>query len=458
MDHTYTPLINALEQKQQARSFHVPGHKNGRVPPPWERLQSILPADQTEIDGLDDLHDADGVIKEAQDMTASLFGAAKSWFLTGGSTSGILAAVIAAVRPGERLLLQRSAHQSAHAAVTLAGAEPVYMNPSTETISGLPLGISPALLEKTLRAYPDTAAVLLTSPTYEGYAQPLTEHVSLCRKYGVCLLVDEAHGAHLLPGAGRFPEGAVQAGADLVIQSAHKTLPVMTMGAWMHAGSSRVDTEAVQQALQMVQSSSPSYILLGSLDAGRSYLGRFTDWEALADTIEQESRHLPVMPESAGIWRRDPLKLPLLAGSAEEAQQWEKAMHDQDMYPELRLGRVLLVTLPLHTEAATELLRELKTVIPHRAAGTSFQETAGTGWTVPALTTRQQRTYPVEAVPFEEAAGHTAARSLIPYPPGIPLVLQGERIMEAHLEALRRLGGQGVRVKGNGPELRVYKE
>ncbi|WP_158702797.1 aminotransferase class I/II-fold pyridoxal phosphate-dependent enzyme, partial [Paenibacillus faecalis] len=277
MDRERAPLIEALlTYKNKANiSFHVPGHKNGKV---YDGIQDaelfseVMKIDVTEISGTDDLHHPEGVIREAQLLAADCFGAEESFFLVGGSTAGNLAMVLTVCsQPGDLILLQRNVHKSVLNGLMLAGARAVFLEPQIDEYSGLAVMPSQETVRAALAAYPEAKAVFVTSPNYYGMGSDLKELADLCHANEVPLLVDEAHGAHygMHPD---LPESALSCGADGVVQSTHKMLSAMTMGSMLHVQGRLLDRSLLRQRLAMVQSSSPSYPVMASLDLARRLL------------------------------------------------------------------------------------------------------------------------------------------------------------------------------------------
>ncbi len=266
----YETLIHYGKNK---KSFHMPGHKLGRA----KVLKDIEPLllDNTEAMGLDHLYHANGVIKEAMKLMARFYKVRDTFFLTNGATSGILASILAVVKEGEKVIVARNCHHSVWNALILSGAKPVYVKPRLLRHSFAPEGAIIGAVEKeaireALRKHPDAKAVIIVSPTYEGIVSDIQAIAQEVHKVGKILIVDEAHGAHFcLEG---FPKSSTQLGADIVINSLHKTLPVPTQSALIHIASERIDSQSVFNALEMIQTSSPSYMMMGMMDYVRSYI------------------------------------------------------------------------------------------------------------------------------------------------------------------------------------------
>ena len=305
--HT-APLVDGLAAAARSvrAPFFFPGHKQGRWVPQVLRAKlglgsRVLLHDLPELPELDNLFAPEGVILRAQELAASAFGAERTWFLVNGSTSGVIAAIMAAVqvwRQQQRsrggasrrpvVLLPRNVHKSAVHALVVSGAQPCWLTPEVDAEHGLSLGVATSTVGAALQRFEGSvAAVLLVSPTYQGVLSDVGGCASLCAAAGVPLLVDEAHGAHLsfldetalLPAiwsgpGGRRPRGALWEGADVVVQSTHKVLGSMTQSAMLHASARVLDAHpalgpALSESLELGTSSSPSYLLLASLDAAR---------------------------------------------------------------------------------------------------------------------------------------------------------------------------------------------
>lgn len=240
--------------------FHMPGHKRREFPFP-----NPYGIDITEIDGFDNLHHATDILKEAQERAAQLYGAGRSFYLVNGSTCGILAAVCAAAKKRSKVLVARNCHKAVYHALFLQELRAEYLYPDL-TKNNIQGQITPVQVEEALKKQPDIAAVILTSPTYEGIVSDISEIAEIVHAYGIPLLIDEAHGAHFGFGAG-FPENAVTCGADAVIMSLHKTLPSFTQTALLHLCSDRISEEKIKEYLGIFQTSSPSYLFMAGMDS-----------------------------------------------------------------------------------------------------------------------------------------------------------------------------------------------
>lgn len=248
----------------------MPGHKLGRGIPELF-LKELVRLDLTEIPGTDNLHQANGSIMEAQNLAASVFDADETFFLVNGSTCGIHAMLMSVCSYGDKVIVSRDCHKSVINGLLLAGANPVYIKPEYDSSFGITSYIKPSDVEKVLRKNPDAVGVMITRPNYYGICSDIESIAEITHSYGKLLMVDEAHGAHLIFNR-ELPVCAMQGGADICVQSAHKTLPALTQGAYLHVKSSRVNAGKLGNMLSVLETSSPSYILMAFLDIARAIM------------------------------------------------------------------------------------------------------------------------------------------------------------------------------------------
>ena len=294
---TKSTLQQQLETLSAARyPLHMPGHKR-RVPP--APGLGCYAWDLTEIDGADDLHDADGILADAMARTAALYGARRCWYLVGGATVGLLAGIRALAPFGSTVVAARNCHKAVYHAIELGQLTARWLTPPVDPQFGIYGSVRPADVAAALDAAPDARCVILTSPTYEGVLSNIRTIAEICHARGVPLLVDEAHGAHYLPFAARYGwrGGAVAAGADLVVQSAHKTLPSLTQTAFLQLNGDLADPAEVERQLDVFETSSPSYPLMVSLDGCTRWLAdegeaAFAAWRARLDAFDAAVRDL----------------------------------------------------------------------------------------------------------------------------------------------------------------------
>lgn len=271
MDHR-TPVLDALNKMAGTLPMHMPGHKRN---PCWgsavSRLsrQGMFNIDFTEVPGLDDLHAPEEAIAEAQKLAAECFGAKHTYFLVNGASVGIMAAILACCGEGEKVLVPRNAHRCVYEGLVLSGAVPVYFQPGYHPGLRVPLSpIKEQVLELIDREQP--VALIMVNPTYHGAACDLSL-IECAREKGLITIVDEAHGSHFIFDE-RLPKSALTRGADVVVHSTHKTLGSLTQTGLLHLGTNRINPQAMSEALSLLQTTSPSYVLMASLDTMRADL------------------------------------------------------------------------------------------------------------------------------------------------------------------------------------------
>ena len=257
-------IYNYLNEYSESDFYgmHMPGHKRNE-----KMMENDLPykIDITEIDGFDDLHHADGIIREAQERAARLYGADETHFLVNGSTVGILSAIMGVTDKGDQILVARNCHKSVYHAIYLNELEPVYVYPEYDEKTGLNGEVKADEIALLLEKNPNIKAVMIVSPTYDGVVSDVKKIAEVAHANEIPLIVDEAHGAHFGFDP-YFPKNANENGADIIIHSVHKTLPSLTQTALLHINGTFVNREKVRMYLHMLQSSSPSYVLMTSID------------------------------------------------------------------------------------------------------------------------------------------------------------------------------------------------
>ena len=465
MDQSATPLYDALVNYTEKNpiSFHVPGHKNGRVFEPKGNcfFHDLLQLDATEITGLDDLHAPEEAIDEAQRLLANLFQTERSFFLVNGSTSGNLTMVLAACKEDEIVLVQRNCHKSIMNALMLAKVRPIFLEPEYDPEWKVAGGVSVETMNEALTRYPQASAIVLTYPNYYGRVYDLQHIIEKAHQLRIPVLIDEAHGAHFIVGEPFLPS-AVQLGADIVVQSAHKTLPAMTMGSYLHFNSAFVKMDKVLDYLQIFQSSSPSYPIMASLDLARSYLGTYesADSDYIIKQIngfKQKLKKIPGLRVLESKKAGDPLKITIQSTSGLTGFALQKRMEDVGVFTELSDPYNVLLVFPLlkkemsypFEEAAAKINCALKSIQPIQ--GAEMPEFIFKGKEMVSslsVSYKEMENYRIGEAMFVEAAGKPAAETITPYPPGIPLLLKGEEMTEEKLQMLQNYLELGARFQG----------
>ncbi|NEP59432.1 MAG: aminotransferase class V-fold PLP-dependent enzyme, partial [Symploca sp. SIO2G7] len=273
LSQSCAPLVTALREcsSRAHAAFYTPGHKRGQGISQLHQMvfgSDIFQVDMPELPELDDLFAPQSAILDAQQLAAETFGADHTWFLVNGSTCGVEAAILATCGPGDEVLVPRNAHQSVLSGLILSGALPVWIAPTYDSNWQLVLGITADAIAASLQQHPNVKAVVVVSPTYEGVCSDIAAISAIVHRYDVTLIVDAAHGPHFAFHP-ELPPTALSGGADVVVHSTHKVLSAFTQAAMLHVQGKRCDRTRLNQALRITQSSSPSYLLLGSLDAAR---------------------------------------------------------------------------------------------------------------------------------------------------------------------------------------------
>lgn len=445
------PIIEALQQLAQTEvaALHMPGHKrrSGSLLENWLG-RAALASDQTEVRPLDSLHAPDGPIAEAEALTARLYGVRATYFTTNGSSAGLIASLLACTQPGDQVLLPRNVHKSLVSGLVLGDLLPRFL-PVPEH-AGIQISVSESAVRQSLT--PETQAVVLVHPTYEGVTLDLTPLTAACRAAGSTVIVDEAHGAHLHFHPS-LPPSAVTSQADLVVQSAHKTLSALTGAAWIHRLSADMADEAVRSRLNLLLSTSPSWLLLGSLDlarlemetAGFRLLGQaIARAQQLAADIEANTGFVVWQPPAAAGLRQDPLKICLLTGPMGYIG-WKVADHlaNKGIHVEMAKYNSILLMLTVGDAEAdhTPLVKALQELPQQRPLPEPPAQPP-----IPPLILRPRQAYlaPTRWMAAREAQGKVAARPVYAYPPGIPLVHPGELItaeLLEYAETIERIGG-----------------
>jgi arginine/lysine/ornithine decarboxylase len=468
LSQTIAPLVQCLQElaQRQRAQFHTPGHKQGKAASPVFRklLEQTLQADLPELPELDNLFAPAGVIQQAQLLAAAAFGAEQTWFLCNGSTCGIEAAVLATCNPGDKIILPRNVHQSAISALILSGAVPVWVEPDYDSEWQIAACLTPKQIAAALVQHPDVKAVLVVSPTYHGICANLTAIAQLVHAYGIPLLVDEAHGAHFgfHPD---LPESALAAGADLAVQSIHKTLSALTQAAMLHIQGSRIDRDRLSRSLQLVQSTSPNYLLLASLDAARQQMA-VQGQALLQQTLElsaQAHSQLAQIPglkvfnpgraqQTDGWFSFDPTRLTVNVTSLGlTGFEADEILHQQ-LHVTAELPALCTLTFILTAGNPAQDIQQLVTAFQTLAQQQTAQSLSAppTFPILPALplpsaplTPRAAFFAPSISLPVEQAIGRVSAELICPYPPGIAVLLPGELISREAISYLQQILAEG---------------
>ncbi|WP_100374358.1 aminotransferase class I/II-fold pyridoxal phosphate-dependent enzyme [Bacillus sp. FJAT-45037] len=462
-----TPLIDALKnhRNRSPSSFHVPGHKSGKIVQEAhiEPFQSIYPYDVTELDGLDDLHEATGAILKAEQAAAKLYGAVETAFLVGGSTVGNLAMVHGLCEANDQVLMQRNSHKSMLNAIELFQVEPIFLAPEYEEVTGHALGPSVETVKQALEEYPKAKVLFLTCPNYYGVTIELKAIIEVAHIAGVLVCVDEAHGAHFVLGK-PFPPSALQLGADVVVQSAHKMLPALTMGSFLHFHPqlAKAQIKGIRRSLTMLQSSSPSYLIMASLDGARAFAADITQDEidriiAGVQALTHELATIPqlnVVERVGSPYSFDPLKVTIKSRTQLSGFDLQKLFFSVGLDVELADEHHILLVFGLGTHwNRDEVVKKVRSVLhPYEVIKRDIISLKD-GKKVAKLhvgSTQIRKSKKIN-VASDEAEGFIAAEAIIPYPPGVPVVYPGEVIDHQVITEVNQLHEAGATFQGLNP-------
>ena len=445
----------------QPVSFHMPGHKGSRIYREngyGDFLDMVMDCDITEIPGADNLFQTESIIAETMEKYRKLYEAKKSYLLVNGSSGGLIAAILATAGTtgrGGKLIMARNCHKSVFNALSLGNITPVYAYPETLSEFGVLGGIGAGEIARLLDENPDAQAVILPSPNYYGICSDIAGIAAEVHKHGKILIVDQAHGAHLKffskHGMSGFPKPAEEQGADIVINSVHKTLASWTQSAILNICTDRVNLNVLEDKLQAIESSSPSYPMMASLDIsadlllekGEKLIG---EWAENLDFFYERKKKIPGLNimENPSL-DRTKLNIDMSAYNI-DGNKIEELLMEKGIFIELVTGNIIMCMSGIgntrdHYEKLAEALSEIAAERKLSAARKMRQPDALTD-TLEMAEMPKARTF----LPIDEAAGRVCASSIIPYPPGVPIACPGEILTGEVLEYVkaRRLAGEKV--------------
>lgn len=470
MNDNGIPILRSLIEyrDEEVVSLHMPGHKKGAV---FRKAglkfpgEELLAVDATEVAGIDNLHCPESTVLEAQRLAAEAFGADYTFFLVNGTTAGIYSMIMASADPGDKVIIPRNCHRSVYGAVILGRLVPVYIDPEMDFELGTAMGIKPDKLEYILEKHKDAKAVVITNPTYYGVCSDLKKIADIVHQRGMLLLVDEAHGSHFCFHE-KLPVSAIAAGADMAAQSIHKTLPAMTQGSMLQVKAGRIDVERLKLFLQLSQTTSPSHILLASLDSAR-YIMKKMGKKLLEDTIawsnwaRNEINNISGLYclssdriGSYGVADLDPTRITVNFGAAGISGTKAEIILRKNFKIQVEMSDlyniVAITTIGNSKSDYERLVDALKSI-----ACTEEKERAAVK-APPAFSKLPELCLmPWEAVyckkeqvEFEKSIGRICGEMVIPYPPGIPVLMPGERVTAEIYEYLKLCLEQGIKING----------
>jgi arginine/lysine/ornithine decarboxylase len=455
-----TPVFEALKnlKEENSISFHMPGHKGKDTLIKWGDYMPYI--DTTELEGLDNLLEPRGIIEESQKNTAKVFGAKASFYGVNGSTGSIYISLASITKPGDKVLVQRNCHKAVYNALILNRLQPVYIYPNYNENHNVLTGLYPEDVEAALKENPDIKAVVMTYPNYYGVCSDIKEIAKIVHAHNKVLMVDEAHGPHMT-FSDKLPISAIEGGADIVIQSTHKTLPSLTQTSMIHVGTDRIDLNKLRDRYQLYTTTSPSYLFTVSNELAVAYMdgeGRERlDWsiEKVNETIERLNKIPRVEvftgdPQDSTIYAKDNTKILIsidgIRGSTVKKllrTEYNIRLEMSDFY------YALILTSLMNDEEDYEKIIE---AIADIAEKTPYEEInwVNVKMPTPKIITRPAKAYYAkkEQIKLKDAIGRVSASPIIPYPPGIPLIVPGEEITQEIYEHVLFLMDNGIEIVG----------
>ena len=470
------PFLNALYRASQRphAAFYAPGHKQGQgMSEAMIQLMGTkgLRADLPELPELDNLFAPEGAILEAQILAAQTFGADQTWFLANGSTCGLEAALFATCGPGDRVLLPRNVHQSVISALILSGAIPIFIAPDYDPEWDMAYGVDPEAIATALNTYPDIKAIVIVSPTYYGTCSDVEAIATLAHAHRIPLIVDEAHGPHF-GFHPQLPKSALAAGADVVVQSTHKVLSAMSQASMLHLRHSpRVSPQRIRSALQLVQSTSPNYLLLASLDAARHQMAT-QGYELMQRTLDLAERARSELIKIPGLRVFDATKHNHRPGIMDgdrtrltvDVRGLGLTGFDADDILHTQLGvtcelptfshLTFIISLGNTSNDIDRLIQSFQTLHPQERnrsiqnPKSKIQNPKSPVLVPPPLSPREAFFAPSKQVAIAQAIDQISSELICPYPPGIPLIMPGEVITQESVETLQAISASGGFISG----------
>ncbi|MFN8613297.1 MAG: aminotransferase class I/II-fold pyridoxal phosphate-dependent enzyme [Vulcanimicrobiota bacterium] len=463
-----SPFFDSLNHyvRAQVLSFHMPGHQQGRGAPA-ELLELIgdraLAADITQVQGMDDIHRPSGPCGQAQRLAAQVYGSDRSYFLVNGSTCGNHAMFMAALNPGDRVLVPRNAHSSVIGALLLSEAEPVFYQPAYDPEMGVFHVAAPEAIPQNVEA----KALFFTSPSYYGAAADVQRLVEQARQRRQLVLVDEAWGAHLAFHPD-LPCSAVAAGADLVVQSSHKLAGGMSQTAMLHLNGQRVDRARLESVLRLLQTTSPNTLLVASLDCARRLLAEHGR-QLLEQVLELAGQARTGLKEAgAQVWQRRPgvhdwddsrVVFSLPGWTGYEVERRLRREHNLQVEMSDSQNVVALITPGHQSPHVRTLVDSVARLVRQRPEKPAERRRPR----LPQLPERRLSLKQAflaewESVALSEASGRVCVDTVCPYPPGIPWILPGEVPSRALIEELQAELAAGVTIQGaHDPQLETVR-
>lgn len=469
MENLYDKLKK--NSKSGCYPFHMPGHKRMAEHPFLKDFPNPYLLDITEIEGFDNLHHPEGILKSSMEKVASIYGADKSYYLVNGSSCGVLSAICGTTKYGDTVIMGRNCHKSAYHGAFLNRLETKYLYPRIIEEFGIQGGVERDDLEAMLKAYESVSAVFVVSPTYDGVVSDIESISSVCHQYGIPLIVDEAHGAHFRYGD-TFPRSALESGADVVIQSLHKTLPSFTQTGLLHIKEGYVDAEKIEFYLQIFQSSSPSYLFMAGMERCITFMEtegklQMKEFEGYLMQLRKKLEKMKCLKllsgflrGSSGVYDLDGSKIVVSSvGTAVNGQQLMDTLRQQ-YHLELEMcgaDYVTALTSVMDTRQGLKRLEDALTAIDSALEGDMKAEDGDRGnkkglrQEIPGkacMPLYEAHVREKRRVRLADSEGLVSGEYIYLYPPGIPLVVPGEIITQDIITTIISYREAGLPIQG----------
>ena len=458
-----TPIIDGLKKYVEENNirFHMPGHKGKDL---MKYITDMMPqVDVTEVEGTDNLHNPSSIIQESMDLAAKTFGAKKTFYSVNGTTGGIYAAITATVSPNGKILIQRNCHRSVYNAMILGRIKHKYIYPEYNHKDYIVTAVKSEDIERQLKEDNEIEAVVITYPSYYGICCDIEAVSQIVHKYNKILIVDEAHGSHLKFND-KLPKSSLQAGADIVIQSTHKTLPAFTQSSMIHIGSERVDIEKLKTMISFYQTTSPSYLLMASIDYARAYMegeGK-KRLNTLIHNIEKFSSYMKSIP-GVKIFDKDAISennfydfditkilinIRGITGSTLESLLREE--HNIQLEMSDSYYGVALASVMDDEDDLQRLAHAVKEISKKYCSDDNLLDTIEMRYLYPDIKMSLYDAFYSNKVNIDlnDSVGRVSADFIIPYPPGIPVVCPGEQITEEVVKYINDLKKNNIQILG----------
>ncbi|MGF7058436.1 aminotransferase class I/II-fold pyridoxal phosphate-dependent enzyme [Brassicibacter mesophilus] len=458
-----TPIINGLKKYIEENNvrFHMPGHKGKEL---MRYISDMIPQiDVTEVEGTDNLHNPSSIIQESMNLAAKTFGAKKTFYSVNGTTGGIYAAITSTISPNGKILIQRNCHRSVYNALILGRIKHKYIYPEYSHKDQIITSVKPEDIEVQLKEDDEIEAVVITYPSYYGICCDIEKVSQIVHKYNKILIVDEAHGSHLKFND-KLPKSSLEAGADIVIQSTHKTLPAFTQSSMIHVGSDRVDIEKLRIMTSFFQTTSPSYLLMASIDYARAYMegkGKIR-LDILIYSIEKWCAYMKSIKgvkifdkdkiSGASFYDFDMTKI-LISIKGISGFYLERILREEYSI-QLEMSDsyygVALTSLMDDEENLQKLANAVEEITKKYCNDNELLNNIDIRYIYPEIKMSLYDAFYSNKIDIalNDSVGKISADFIIPYPPGIPVVCPGEQITEEIVKYINSLKKNNIQILG----------